>query len=120
MYQFNPTEKALLERSPIPQAIYQFIGGRVVTLLLSEGFLRLFGLADRAQAYALMNMDMYRDVHPDDAARIADAGYHFAVEGAKRVGLHGYPRPRGARRYRGREAPGRGLVHRRGPLFRKQ
>ena len=79
-YQFDPREFALLERSCIPLAVYQFIDRRVVTLALSEGFCRLFGY-ERALAYQLMDNDMYRDTHRDDVARIADAAYRFATEG---------------------------------------
>ena len=41
----------LMENSRIPLAVYQFIDKRVVTLVLSAGFLELFGYEDRAQAY---------------------------------------------------------------------
>ena len=62
-------------------AVYQFIDGRVATIALSQGFLDLFGLDDRAYAYQLMDTDMYRDAHPDDVSRISEAAYRFAVEG---------------------------------------
>lgn len=78
-YQYNPIEKALLEKSPVPYAIYQLINKRVVSIILSEGFCRLFGLKTE-EAYDLMNNDMYRDTHPDDKARAADAAFLFATE----------------------------------------
>ena len=80
-YRLTNTEHSLIEKSRIPQAVYQFVDKRVVTLALSEGFLDLFGYSDREQAYYDMDHDMYKDVHPDDAARIADAAYRFATEG---------------------------------------
>ena len=46
-YRFEETERTLLEGSCIPFAVYQFIDKRVVTILLSDGFLELFGYEDR-------------------------------------------------------------------------
>ena len=82
-FQYQESERAFMEHSPIPFAIYQFLDRRVVTLALSDGFRRLFGYEDRAEAYWLMDNDMYRDTHPDDTARIAEAAYRFAVEGGE-------------------------------------
>ena len=65
----------------MPFAIYQFIDKRVVTVALSKGFCKLFGYDDMAKAYYDMDNDMYKDTHPDDAARIADAAFRFATEG---------------------------------------
>ncbi len=72
-----------MEGSRIPFAVYQFIEGRVVTLVLSAGFLDLFGYTGKDQAYNDMDNDMYKDIHPDDAARIADAALRFAKDGAE-------------------------------------
>lgn len=80
-YEFAPEQKIFMEGMQIPFAVYQFIDKRVVTLVLSEGFCELFGYGDRQQAYHDMNTDMYKDTHPDDAARIADAAFRFATEG---------------------------------------
>ena len=82
-YQFPPQVFAQMEASPVPFAVYQFIDKRVVTLVLSEGFCRMFGYDDRAEAYYAMDNDMYRLAHPDDAARIADAAVRFATEGGR-------------------------------------
>ena len=82
-YRFDPKVFADMEASPVPFAVYQFIHKRVVTLALSEGFCRMFGFTDRAQAYDMMDNDMYRLTHPDDAARTADAAVRFATEGGQ-------------------------------------
>ena len=79
-YEFTAEQRAMLEGLSQPYAIYQFINRRVVTLILSDGFCELFGYDDRALAYYDMDNDMYKDVHPDDAARIADAAFRFATE----------------------------------------
>ena len=82
-YQFSEYERSLIEKARFPLAVYQFLNKRVVTLLLSDGFCELFGYTERAQAYYDMDHDMYKDVHPDDAARISEAAYRFATEGGK-------------------------------------
>ena len=109
-FDYEPAQLALIENSPVPCAVYRFIDRRVVTVALSAGFCALFGFDDRQEARTVMDRDMYRDVHPDDAARIADAALRFAREdgeynviyrtrtrGEYRIvharGEHVYPRP---------------------------
>ncbi|MBR5116455.1 MAG: hypothetical protein IK096_05250, partial [Lachnospiraceae bacterium] len=82
-YRYNDTELNLIEKSCLAFAIYQFIDHRVVTIAISAGFLKLFDLSDRKEAYDLMDNDMYRDTHPDDIARIADAAVRFATDGSE-------------------------------------
>ncbi len=79
-YEFTPEQRVLLESLQIPFAVYQFLDKRVTTLLLSDGFCDLFGYENRNQALHEMDTDMYRETHPDDAARIADAAFRFATE----------------------------------------
>ena len=80
-YQFSETERAVMERSHIPFAVYQFLEKRVVTLILSDGFCRQFGYSDRATAMHDMDTDMYKDAYPDDVSRVADAAVEFALNG---------------------------------------
>ena len=80
-YRFSQQEQAFYEGLRQPYAVYQFVDRRVVTLALSDGFCELFGYTDRAQACYDMDHDMYRETHPDDVARIADAAVRFATEG---------------------------------------
>ena len=82
-YKLPRQEITALERLRQPFAIYQFVDRRVVTLLLSDGFCKLFGYEDRAQAYFDMDNNMYKDTHPDDAARIANAALRFATDGGR-------------------------------------
>ena len=82
-YRYSAEQRALLEGLAQPLAIYQFLNKRVVTLVLSDGFCELFGYEDRALAYRDMDLDMYKDTHPDDAARIAEAALRFAVQGGR-------------------------------------
>ncbi len=82
-YQFDAEQLRMMERMRVPFAVYQFINRRVVTLVLSDGFCSLFGYQNREQAYYDMDHNMYVNDHPDDAARIADMAYRFAVEGGQ-------------------------------------
>ena len=82
-YQFSVKERYILETLQQPLAVYQFIDKKVVTLIISDGFCRLFGYSDKAQAYHDMDHDMYRSAHPDDAARVADEALRFASEDAE-------------------------------------
>ena len=82
-YEFDPKERELMENSLVPFAIYQFIDKRVVTLILSAGFLKLFNYTDRDQAYYDRDHDMYKETDPEDVGRISDAAFRFATEGGR-------------------------------------
>ncbi len=82
-YEFNNKNRELLESSVIPFAIYQFIDKRVVALIISDGFCKLFHFKDRSQAYKAMDNNMYSTTFPSDIARISEAAYRFASVGGK-------------------------------------
>ena len=82
-YEFSNESRELLEKSVIPFAIYQFIDKRVVTLIVSDGFCKLFHYERKEEAYYDMDHNMYAASYPDDVARIAEAAYRFATEGGK-------------------------------------
>ena len=79
-YHYTKEEQVTLESLKQAFAIYQFVDKRVVTLVLSDGFCEMFGYTNREQAYYDMDHDMYRDAHPDDRARIANAAVRFATD----------------------------------------
>ena len=79
-YSFSEQERSILEGLQQAFAVYQFVDKRVVTLILSDGFCDMFGYTDRSKAYYDMDHDMYKDTHPDDMARIANAAIRFAKE----------------------------------------
>ena len=76
---YSDDVRTALESQLQPLAVFQFVNNRVSTVLVSDGFCKLFGYSDRAQAVWDMDHDMYKDTHPDDKKRIADAAYHFAT-----------------------------------------
>ena len=80
-YHFTDQERKTLEGLQVPLAVYQFIDKRVTTLVLSEGFCELLGYSNREAACWVMDNDMYRDTHPEDRARVADAAFRFATQG---------------------------------------
>ena len=43
-YRYSDEELAMLEKSPIPFAIYQFLNRKVVTIVVSQGLIDLMGL----------------------------------------------------------------------------
>ena len=83
IYQFSDQERAALEGLQQPFAIYQFLEGQVVTLVLSDGFCTLFGYKDRDLAVYDMDHDMYKDTHPDDVDWVSKEAIRFATEGGR-------------------------------------
>ena len=81
-YQFDKQIRKEMEASCVPFAVYQFLHNRIIPVMLSAGFCELFGFDDHAEAYRVMENDTYRDTHPDDIARVAEAGIRFAREEA--------------------------------------
>ncbi len=79
-YEFSESEKKTLEMLNVPMVIYQVIDKRVVTLLVTNGMCSLMSMP-RDEIIELFDTDMYRDTHPDDKARVADAAYKFASGG---------------------------------------
>ncbi|MBQ9008755.1 MAG: EAL domain-containing protein [Clostridia bacterium] len=69
-YIFPPEERTTLEHLPAPLAICQRIDGHPDTLVLSDGFLSLFGFPDREQALACCFGDMNRYIHPRDTSGV--------------------------------------------------
>ncbi len=80
-YKMPEQERAIIEKLRFPFAVYQFVNKRVVTLAVSDGFCEKFGFSSHEEAIDLMDHDMYRDTHPEDAARVEDEAIRFATEG---------------------------------------
>lgn len=78
-FKFEPSVLKLIEESCIPMAVYQFINKRVATVAISKAAAEMFNCASLEEAYNLMDNNMYRDVHPDDVARISDEALRFAT-----------------------------------------
>ena len=79
-YQYDSTTFKILESTSVPFGVYQYIDKRLEAILLSRGFLDFYGYENKQSTYDMLNNDMFRDVHPDDVAFIADAVHRFLEE----------------------------------------
>ncbi len=77
MYRFSDSERQFYESLPFPLAIYQYIDGKTVTLLISDAFCEMTGKT-REEQKKFLNDSMFVSVHPDDAGMLATIGEKFA------------------------------------------
>ena len=77
MYIFPDEIRKALEAQPISLVYDQLIDGKVVPLLLSDGFCEQVGLP-REQAMEWFRDGQYERLHPDDVGRIAQVSDDFA------------------------------------------
>ena len=77
MYRLSDEERVILESLPSPLAVYQFVDRHIHVLAVSDGYLRMFGLEDRAEAYRSLEKNVFQNVHPDDVARMSEAMHRF-------------------------------------------
>ena len=101
-YRFTSEQQALMERMPVPFAMFQLVDSRIVPLVLSDGFCELLGGDDRDSACAAMERDTFYSVHPDDAARVGEAVYRFIRDGGEFDSIY---------RLQAREGTGYVVVH---------
>ena len=76
-YVFPPQEQSLIENMKVPFAVFQLVEKRFVTLAVSQGFCNLLGPTDKSTVYAAMDRDTFKNVHPDDIARLGNAVAQF-------------------------------------------
>ncbi len=79
-YVFQPEECRAYEKLPFALGVFQYVNGRVVTLLVSDGLCGLTGM-NRAALVRHFDESMFGNVHPDDVERLARLGYRFATKG---------------------------------------
>ena len=72
-YEFSADTRAFLESIPIPLAVYQYIDNQIRPLAVSRAYLELFGYSSCEEAVYGLGTNLYRNVHPDDIARIPTA-----------------------------------------------
>lgn len=80
---FTHEVQTAYERLQHPLAIYQNIEDRIVAIVLSDGFCELFGYDNQEQAYAKINDDYLRNLHPDDVNRTKREVERFSNDGEK-------------------------------------
>ncbi len=76
-YSYSKEEREFLEKSCLPFSIYQWIDDRVETLVVSQGFVDMFGAGSHENTYDILKDNLYKDVHPEDISRLRDAAYRF-------------------------------------------
>ncbi len=77
-FMYSKEETALIEDSFVPLLVCRFTEERNEAMIMSQGFVDMFRIEDRDQAYANMGSNMFIFTHPDDKSRVADATYRFA------------------------------------------
>jgi len=78
-YKFSREQRSILESLQIPLAAYQFVGGKVITLLVSDGMCEFEGLS-RHELTDGFNTSMFQFVHPDDVGALAKLGLRYATK----------------------------------------
>lgn len=82
-YELSQEQKTFIEGMRQPFAVCQYLDKGLETLAVSDGLCELFGYEDRKQAYANMNQNMFKSVHPDDTAMFTNAIVRFGTEGGR-------------------------------------
>lgn len=77
MYTFPEEIRKAYEAQPIALVYDQLINGKVVPLLVSDGFCDLVGM-DREHAMAWFLEGQFERIHPDDVGRVAHVSVEFA------------------------------------------
>ena len=77
MYTFPADLREAYERQPVPYAYYQYVDGRIVPVLVSDGLCKQMGM-DRKQLMRRLGSGLFERLHPDDAGRVARATESFA------------------------------------------
>ena len=77
MYQFPNEIRRAYEAQPVALVYDQLIDGKVVPLLVSDGFCELVGM-NREQTMAWFRNGQFERLHPDDVGRVARVSVEFA------------------------------------------
>lgn len=77
MYTFPSELRKAYEAQPIAFVYDQFVDGKVVPLLVSDGFCELVGM-DREHAMTWFSKGQFERLHPDDVGRVARVSSEFA------------------------------------------
>ena len=77
MYQFPEEIRKAYEAMPSALVFDQYIDGKVVPLLISDGFCELVGM-DREHAMEWFKEGQFERLHPDDVGRVARVSTEFA------------------------------------------
>lgn len=78
-YIFSDEARKAYEMLLVPLGVYQLVGDKVKTLLVSDGLCSFYGRSreDLVQGF---NNDMFANVHPDDVEMLAKLGLRYATQ----------------------------------------
>ena len=77
MFVFSDSAGNAFMAIPLPLVVYQYIDGRIVPLLVSDGFCKLVG-RDRDTAMKWLAGSRFERIHPDDVGNVARVSDEFA------------------------------------------
>lgn len=78
-YVFSDEARKAYEMLLLPMGVYQLVGDKVKTLLVSDGLCAFYGRS-REDLIQGFNKDMFASVHPDDVERLAKLGLRYAMK----------------------------------------
>lgn len=78
-YTISADTRSFLENIPIPLAVYQYIEDQIKPILVSKAYIELFGYNSCQEAVYDMGTNLYRNVHPEDIARMEEYSYRFST-----------------------------------------
>jgi signal transduction histidine kinase len=81
-YIFPQDRREAYESLLAPMGVYQYVGGKVVTLLVSDGLCQFQGETRETLTEHFDNR-MFENVHPDDVQTLAQMAYKFAIQVGK-------------------------------------
>lgn len=78
-YSFSDASRKAYEMLLLPMGVYQLVGDKIRTLLVSDGLCSFYGRSreDLVQGF---NKDMFANVHPDDVETLAKLGLRYATQ----------------------------------------
>ena len=75
--------KTFIEKMKKPFVLSQQTSKGPVAVAVSNGFCEMFGYADREQINSDIDHNMFKNVHPQDTARISNEILRFSAEGSE-------------------------------------
>lgn len=78
-YTISTDTRSFLENIPIPLAVYQYIEDQIKPILVSKAYIELFGYNSCQEAVYSLGTNLYRNVHPEDIARMEKYSYQFST-----------------------------------------
>ncbi len=79
-YHYKEEIQNAYERLLHPLAIYQYLDGRIIPIVLSDGFCEMFGYKNQEEASKSIRKNIYSGIHPKDLPNIKNEIHRFLEE----------------------------------------